>query len=142
MNSSFFFSVLLLAGAAMLLSFGNQKQKDSTDTARLQQQSGEFLHYVAALNDIYISGTPPDGDVTASAVLPTWLPHSAVIVLRVSGGQGYAYAPFVPGLYAQILADTEDSTHFGLADTAGINTPAGRLSRPDFIPPGDVVYVR
>ncbi|OWY74699.1 type IV pilus biogenesis protein PilM (plasmid) [Pantoea allii] len=142
MNYSVFFSMALLTGAAILLSLGNEEHKDSTDTARLQQQSGEFLHYVEALNDLYSTGTPPDGDVTARAILPSWLPHSSAITLRVSGGQGYAYAPFVPGLYAQILADTEDSTHFGRADSAGINTPAGRLSRPDFIPPGDVVYVR
>lgn len=142
MNSSMFISIILLAAASMLLSFGNDKQRDSTEGARQQQQSGEFLHYVAALNDLYSSGSPADGDVTAIAVLPSWLPHSSAIVLRVSGGQGYAFTPSQPGLYGQILADTENSTHFGITDAAGINTPAGRLTRPDFVPPGCVVYVR
>lgn len=142
MNSSLFISIILLAAASMLLSFGNSKQRESTDGARQQQQSGEFLHYVAALNDLYSSGTPADGDVTTKAVLPSWLPHSSAIVLRVSRGQGYAFTPSQPGLYGQIMADTENSTHFGITDAAGINTPAGRLTRPDFVPPGYVVYVR
>ncbi|MBF1995200.1 type IV pilus biogenesis protein PilM [Serratia symbiotica] len=64
------------------------------------------------------------------------------IALRISGDIAYAFRPAVPGLFSQLLQDTENSTHFGLSDPTGITTPTGWQSRPAFIPVGYVVYLR
>lgn len=141
MKSSFIAAVMLFAVSILLLCVNNI-EKENTENVTRSQLAGQFLHYSSALNDLYGGGTPPDGDVINRISLPDWLPRTAAIQMRVSGGTGYTFTPSYPGLLAQVLQETENSTHFGLTDAAGINTPAGRLSRPAFIPAGYVVYVR
>lgn len=142
MRSSLFFAAALLAMVSILLSCVNDANRDRVANVTQAQLSGQFLHYVSAFNDLW-TGTPPaDGDVAARIILPEWLPRNTHIQMRISGGVGYIYAPSSPGLYAQLLEDTENSSHYGLSDADGINTPSGRLARPDFIPAGYVVYVR
>ncbi|WP_058970018.1 type IV pilus biogenesis protein PilM [Type-D symbiont of Plautia stali] len=142
MRSSIFFAAVLLAAVSILLSCVNDANRDTVANATQAQLSGQFLHYVSAFNDLWTGTTPADGDAAARITLPDWLPRSAAIQLRISGGAGYVYTPSAPGFYAQLMEDTENSSHFGLSDAAGINTPSGRLARPDFIPAGYVVYVR
>ncbi|HEB4876195.1 TPA: type IV pilus biogenesis protein PilM [Kluyvera ascorbata F0526] len=142
MRSSLFFAAVLLAAVSILLSCVNDANRDGVASVTQAQLSGQFLNYVSAFNDLWNGTTPADGDAAARITLPDWLPRNAGIQLRISGGAGYIYAPSSPGFYAQLLEDTENSSHFGLSDAAGINTPSGRLSRPDFIPSGYVVYVR
>lgn len=127
---------------SILLSCVNDANRDGVANVTQAQLSGQFLHYVSAFNDLWTSTTPADGDAAARITLPDWLPRNTDIQLRISGGAGYIYAPASPGFYAQLLEDTENSSHFGLSDGDGINTPSGRLARPDFIPAGYVVYVR
>ncbi|WP_042958393.1 type IV pilus biogenesis protein PilM [Erwinia tasmaniensis] len=142
MRSSLFFAAALLAAVSILLSCVNDANRDTLANAQQAQQSGQFLHYVSAFNDLWVADTPPDGDAASRITLPDWLPQSSSIRLRISGGAGYVYTPSSPGFYAQLMEDTEYSSHFGMSDAAGINTPSGRLARPDFIPAGYVVYVR
>lgn len=142
MRSSVFFAVALLAAVSILLSCVNDNSRDGVARVTQEQQAGQFLNYVSALNDLYVSGTPADGDASGRITLPGWLPRNANIQLRISSGVGYVFIPSAPGLYAQLLQDTDNSAHFGLSDTASINTPSGRVSRPNFIPAGYVVYVR
>ncbi|MEN4610290.1 type IV pilus biogenesis protein PilM [Pantoea agglomerans] len=142
MRSSIFFAAVLLAAVSILMSCVSDANRDSVADVTQAQLAGQFLNYVSAFNDLYASGTPPDGDAAGRVSLPSWLPRSNKIQLRISSGTGYVYAPSSPGFYTQLMEDTENSSHFGLADAAGISTPSGRLARPDFIPAGYVVYVR
>lgn len=142
MRSSIFFAAVLLAAVSILLSCVNDANRDSVASVTQAQQSGQFLQYVSAFNGLWTSTTPADGDAATRITLPDWLPRSSSIQLRISGGAGYVYTPSSPGLYAQLMEDTDNSSHFGLSDAAGINTPSGRLTRPGFIPAGYVVYVR
>lgn len=142
MRSSIFFAAALLAAVSILLSCVNDASRDGTASVIQAQQAGQFLQYVSAFNDLWTGSTPADGDAVARITLPDWLPRSTSIQLRISGGAGYVYTPSSPGFYAQLMEDTENSSHFGLSDAAGINTPSGRLARPDFIPAGYVVYMR
>ncbi|CBJ48258.1 type IV pilus biogenesis protein PilM [Erwinia amylovora] len=142
MRSSIFFAVALLAAVSILLSCVNDTSRDGVARVTQEQQAGQFLNYVSAFNDLYVSGTPADGDASGRVTLPGWLPRNANIQLRISSGVGYVFIPSAPGFYGQLMQDTENSSHFGLSDTAGINTPSGRVPRPDFIPAGYVVYVR
>lgn len=142
MKSSIFFAAALLAAVSILLSCVSDARRDNVASVTQAQLAGQFLNYVSAFNDLYASGIPADGDVSGRVMLPDWLPRSSLIQLRVSGGIGYVFTPASPGLFAQLLRETENSAHVGLSDAAGINTPSGRLARPDFIPAGHVVYVR
>ncbi|MCX8963107.1 oxidoreductase [Erwinia psidii] len=142
MKSSLFFAAALLAAVSILLSCVSRTQRDHFDNVTKEQLAGQFLNYVSAFNDLYASGPPADGDAVNRIILPGWLPKSSSIQLRISNGAGYAFAPTSPGLYTQLLQETENSSHFGISDATGINTPSGRLTRPDFIPVGYVVYVR
>ena len=142
MRSSVFFAAMLLAVATSCLMFINLSARENVDRVTQGQQAGQFLQYVSAFNNLWTSSTPADGDAAARITLPDWLPRSSTILLRISGGAGYVFMPASPGVYAQLMTDTENSSHFGLSDAAGINTPSGRLARPDFIPAGYVVYVR
>jgi hypothetical protein len=142
MRSSIFFAAALLAAVSILLSCVNEASRDNVASVTRMQQSGQFLHYVSAFNDLWTGQTPADGDAGTRIALPDWLPRNTGIQLRISGGAGYVYAPSSPGFFAQLMEDTENSSHFGLSEAAGINTPAGRLARPSFIPAGYVVYVR
>ncbi|QZY97762.1 type IV pilus biogenesis protein PilM [Pantoea dispersa] len=142
MRSSIFFAAVLLAAVSILLSCVNDANRDSVARVTQAQQSGQFLQYVSAFNGLWAGTTPADGDAATRITLPDWLPRSSSIQLRISGGAGYVYTPSSPGLYAQLMEDTDNSSHFGLSDAAGINTPSGRLTRPGFIPAGYVVYVR
>lgn len=142
MKSSIFFAAVLLAAVSILLSCVDSARRENVASVIQGQQAGQFLHYVSAFNDLWTGNTPTDGDAAVRINLPSWLPRSADIQLRISGGAGYVYTPSSPGFYAQLMEDTEYSSHFGMSDAAGINTPSGRLARPDFIPAGYVVYVR
>lgn len=142
MRSSVFFAAILLAIASSCLIFINIAVRNNVESVTRGQQAGQFLNYVSAFNDLWTGTTPADGDAAARITLPDWLPRSSSIQLRISGGAGYVYTPSSPGLYAQLMEDTENSSRFGLSDAAGINTPSGRLTRPGFIPAGYVVYVR
>ncbi|MBY4841280.1 type IV pilus biogenesis protein PilM [Pantoea sp. DY-5] len=142
MRSSVFFAAVLLAAVSILLSCVNDVSRESVASVTQAQLSGQFLNYVAAFNDLWTGSTPAEGDAAARITLPSWLPRNTGIQLRISGGTGYVFTPSSPGLYAQLMGDTENSSHFGLSDAAGINTPSGRIARPDFIPAGYVVYVR
>ncbi|WP_168403402.1 type IV pilus biogenesis protein PilM [Erwinia amylovora] len=142
MKSSIFLAAALLAAVSILLSCANDVSRDNVASVTQAQQSGQYLHYVSAFNDLWTGSVPADGDASARVKLPAWLPRSSSIQLRISGGTGYVFTPSSTGFYAQLMEDTENSSHFGLSDAAGINTPSGRLARPDFIPPGYVVYVR
>ncbi|MCR8998652.1 type IV pilus biogenesis protein PilM [Rahnella perminowiae] len=142
MKSSLFFTAVLLAAVSILLSIITDAQTKNVAVVTQEQQAAQFLNYVGALNDLYSSGTPADGDVTTRITLPAWQPHGNQIQLRISSGTGYAFTPSSPGLFAQLMQMTENSTHFGLSDATGINTPAGKLTRPGFLPSGYVVYVR
>lgn len=142
MKSSLFFAAVLLVAASILMSVVNDAQKERVVVVKQEQLALQFLNYVEALNDLFAAGTPADGDVTALVTLPDWQPKTSRIVLRISSGVGYAFLPSSPGLFSQLLQYTENSGHFGLSDVAGINTPAGQLNRPSFIPVGYVVYVR
>lgn len=142
MRSSIFFAAALLAAVSILMSCVSDANKNSVADVTQAQLAGQFLNYVSAFNDLFASGTPPDGDAAGRVLLPAWLPRSSVIQLRISRGAGYVYAPSSPGFYARLMEETENSSHFGLADAAGISTPSGRIARPDFIPAGYVVYVR
>ncbi|SFF37859.1 PilM protein [Kosakonia radicincitans] len=142
MRSSIFFATVLLAVASILLSCVNDASRNNVASVTQAQQAGQFLNYVSAFNDLWTANAPADGDAAAKVTLPDWLPRNTSIQLRISGGAGYVFAPSSPGLYAQLMDDTENSSHYGLSDAAGINTPSGRLARPDFIPVGYVVYVR
>ncbi|EOW6411065.1 MULTISPECIES: type IV pilus biogenesis protein PilM [Cronobacter] len=132
----------LLAVVSILLSCVSDANRDKVSTVSQQQTAGQFLHYVSALNDLYETGTPADGDADNRITLPGWLPPNSTIKLRISGGIGYVFMPASPGLFTQILQETENSLHYGLSDATGINTNSGRLVRPGFIPPGYVVYMR
>ncbi|MBE5254670.1 type IV pilus biogenesis protein PilM [Mixta mediterraneensis] len=142
MKSSLFFAAALIAAVSILLSCVSSTRQEHFDNVKKEQLAGQFLNYVSAFNDLYASGTPADGDAIDRVMLPGWLPKSSTIQLRISNGAGYAFAPASPGLYTQLLHETENSSHFGISDAAGINTPSGRLTRPNFIPAGYVVYVR
>lgn len=142
MKSSIFFAAALLAAVSILLSCVNGASRDNVASVTQAQLASQFLNYVAAFNELYVSGTPAEGDASTRVSLPGWQPRSSNIQLRISGGTGYVFMPSSPGVYTQLLQATENSAHFGLSDTAGINTPAGRLVRPGFIPAGYVVYVR
>lgn len=142
MKSSIFFAAVLLAAVSIMLSCVSDKSRDRVDVVSQEQLAGQFLNYVAAFNELWSAGTPADGDAAGRVSLPGWLSQNSSIRLYVSGGAGYAFMPATPGLYAQLLQETENSAHFGLSDDAGINTPSGQLVRPGFIPAGYVVYVR
>lgn len=142
MRSGLFFAAALLAAVSILLSCVSERQRDQVANVTKEKSTGQFLNYVSAFNDLYTSGTPPDGDAASRISLPGWLPQSSNVHLRISNGIGYVFTPASPGLYSQVLQETENSAHFGLSDTAGINTPSGRIARPDFIPAGYLVYVR
>ena len=142
MRSSIFFAASLLAAVSILLSCVNDASRDSVANIKQAQQSGQFLHYVYAFNDLWSDSIPADGDASTRITLPSWLPQNTDIQLRISGGAGYVYTLSSPGFYTQLMEDTENSAHFGLSDSTGINTPSGPLARPDVIPPGYVVYVR
>ena len=142
MNSSLFFSALLFALVGTLLYQINISQHDSVAYVTKEQQAGQFLNYVASFNDLYASGTPQDGDARDRVILPEWLPKSNSIQLIINNGAGYVFTPSSPGIYAQLLQETENSAHFGVSDATGINTPSGRISRPDFVPAGYIVYMR
>lgn len=142
MKSSLYFVAALLAVVSIILSSVSDAQKDGVAVVREEQLSSQFLNYVGALNDLYLTGNASDGDVKSRISLPAWLPKSDSISLRISGGVGYVFMPSSPGVYSQLLQSTENSAHIGLSDVAVIHTPAGQLIRPDFIPSGYVVYVR
>lgn len=142
MKSSIFFAAALLAAVSILLSCVNNEQREKITEVTIEQQAGQFLNYVAAFNELYASGTPADGDAAGRIALPGWIPRSSNIQLRVSSGTGYVFTATSPGFYSRLLLETEGSSHFGLSDAAGINTPSGRIARPGFIPAGYVVYVR
>lgn len=142
MRSSLFFAVALLVAVSILLSCVNDERRENVADVTRAQLAGQFLHYASALNDLYTNGVPADGDVTAKVVLPDWLPQNSLIRIQISAGTGYAFTPSSPGLLSELQLETENSSHFGLSDAAGINTPTGRLARPGFIPAGYVVYVR
>ncbi|AVF38204.1 type IV pilus biogenesis protein PilM [Rahnella sikkimica] len=142
MKASLFFTAFFLAAVSILLSVVINIQKETIAVVTQQQLSSLFLNYAEALNDRYLSGTPADGDMTATITLPVWQPRSSQIVVRVSGGVGYIFMPSSPGVLSQLLQDTENSAHIGLSDATGIRTPAGVVPRPSFIPAGYVVYVR
>ena len=142
MKSSLFFAAALLAAVSILLSCVSHEQREKIINVNIEQQSGQFLNYVSALNELYSNGTPADGDAKGRIKLPGWLPRSSSIQLQINNGIGYIFMPSSPGLYARLLHETDSSSHFGLSDAAGINTTAGRLTRPGFIPAGYVVYVR
>ena len=142
MRSSIFFAAVLLAAVSILLSCSNDKSLNVVASATQAQRAGQFFHYVSAFNELWAGNTPADGDATGRITLPTWLPRDTRIQLRISNGAGYVFTPSSPGLFAQLMEETEYSSHFGLSDTAGINTASGRLVRPTFIPSGYVVYVR
>ncbi|WP_208951052.1 type IV pilus biogenesis protein PilM [Rahnella sp. ChDrAdgB13] len=142
MKSSLFFTAVLLAVVSILLSIITDAQTENIAVVTQEQQAAQFLNYVDAFNDLYTSGTPADGDVATRITLPAWQPRNNQIQLRVSGGTGYVFTPSTPGLFALLMQETENSSHFGLSDVTGINTPAGRLARPGFVPTGYVVYVR
>jgi hypothetical protein len=132
----------MLAVASILLSCANDTSREGVAQVTQEQQAGQFLNYVSAFNDLYASGIPADGDASGRIVLPEWLPRNSNIQLRISSGVGYVFTPSSPGFYAQLMQETEQSAHFGLSDSTGINTPSGLLPRPGFIPAGYVVYVR
>lgn len=142
MKSSLFFAAALLAVVSIMLSEVTGARQAGIDTAIQEQRAGQFLHYVAALNDLYVAGTPAEGDASARVTLPEWLPANDTIGLRISAGTAYVFTPSIPGLITEIQQQTEYSMHFGLSDDSGIIMPAGRIFRPDFIPAGYVVYVR
>ena len=142
MKSSIFFAAALLVAVSVLMSCVSDKSRDTVADVTQAQLAGQFLNYVSAFNDLWAAGSPADGDASGRVTLPAWLPHNSNIVLRISGGVGYVFTPSSPGFYSQLMQDTENSAHFGMSDTAGINTPTGRLARPSFIPAGYVVYVR
>lgn len=142
MRSPIFFAILLLTAATIVLSFVNDASRNNVARVTQAQQAGQFINYVYAFNDLWTAKTPADGDAAARIKLPAWQPLNTSIQMRISGGAGYVFTPSSPGFYQQLMEDTENSSHFGLSDAAGINTPAGRLARPDFIPVGYVVYVR
>lgn len=142
MRSSLFFVAVLLAAAGVLMTFINASGSDNSARVLQEQQAGQFLHYVAAFNNLWAVSAPADGDAASKVSLPSWLARNSSIQLRISGGTGYVFAPSSPGFYSQLMQKTENSAHFGLSDAAGINTPSGRLTRPGFIPAGYVVYVR
>lgn len=142
MKASLFFTAVFLAAVSILLSVVINVQKETVSSVTEQQLTSQFLNYADALNDRYLSGTPADGDVTATITLPGWQPRNNQISVRVSGGIGYVFMPSSPGVLSQLLQDTDNSAHIGLTDSAGIHTPAGIVSRPSFIPAGYVVYVR
>lgn len=142
MKASLFFTAFFLAAVSILLSVVINIQKETVAVVTQQQLSSLFLNYAEALNDRYLSGTPADGDMTATITLPVWQPRSSQIVVRVSGGVGYIFMPSSPGVLSQLLQDTENSAHIGLSDATGIRTLAGVVPRPSFIPAGYVVYVR
>ncbi|EKS1073441.1 type IV pilus biogenesis protein PilM [Cronobacter sakazakii] len=139
---SYFLAAALVVAVSILLSCVSDANRNAVETVSQQQAAGQFLHYVAALNALYGSGTPPDGDAVDRISLPQWLPHNTTIQARISGGIGYVFMPASPGVFTQVLYDTENSSHFGFSDAVGINTNSGRLVRPGFIPPGYVVYMR
>lgn len=142
MKSSLFFAAAILAAVSILLSCVKNAQLDKVAHVTKEQQAGQFLNYISAFTELYASGVPADGDAINRVTLPSWLPRNSMIQLRISNGEGYVFTPASPGLYSQLLQETENSSHFGISDAAGINTPSGRLSRPNFIPAGYVVYVR
>jgi len=142
MKSSLFFAAALLAAVSILLSSVSDAQKEGVSVVTQDQLANQFLNYAEALNELYVAGPPSDGDVTARITLPDWQPRNSSIVLRVSGGVGYAFMPSSPGVLSQLLQIAENSAHIGLSDAAAIHTPAGQIARPDFIPSGYVVYVR
>lgn len=142
MKSSIFFAAALLAAVSILMSCVSDRSRDTVTDVTQAQLAGQFLNYVSAFNELWTAGTTADGDASGRVMLPGWLPLSTKIYLRISGGEGYVYTPSSPGFYAQLMQETDNSSHFGLSDAAGINTTAGRLARPDFIPAGYVVYVR
>ncbi len=142
MRSSIFLATVLLTAVSILLSCVNDASRDNVSRVMQEQQAGQFLNYVSSFNDLWTANASEDGDAAARVILPDWLPRNTSIQLRISGGVGYVFTPSSPGLYTQLMNDTENSSHYGLSDENGINTPSGRLARPDFIPAGYVVYVR
>ncbi|MEQ9928007.1 type IV pilus biogenesis protein PilM [Pectobacterium parvum] len=142
MRSSIFFAASLLMVVSILQSCVNNAGREHVNNVTEGQRAGQFLNYVSAFNDLWTIAVPADGDGAERVKLPSWLPRSSNIQLRISDGVGYVFTPSSPGLYAQLMEDTENSSHYGLSDTTGINTPSGRIARPEFIPAGHVVYVR
>lgn len=142
MKTALFLAATLLMAASILLSIVSDMQQSPLAVVKQQQQSSQFLHYVEALDNVLCAAMPTNGDVSDRVTLPAWLPQSSGIALRISGDIAYAFRPAVPGLFSQLLQDTENSTHFGLSDLTGITTPTGWQPRPAFIPVGYVVYLR
>lgn len=116
--------------------------RNRIDELRIQNLSGQLINYSNALNDLYANGTPADGDATSRLVLPQWLARSPDIRATIQGGAGFVYMPTSPGLFTQVELETEKSAHFGISDGSGMNTTAGRVNLPSFIPPNYVVYAR
>jgi len=142
MKSAIFFVTAIITVAYILLSSVTTSYKDSVARVIEEQHAGQFLHYVSAFNELWDKGKTADGDASSRIFLPSWLPRDSSIQLRISSGTGYVFMPSVPGFYKQLIQQTDNNAHFGLSDDTGISTPAGRLTRPGFIPAGYVVYVR
>lgn len=142
MNFTVYVAIIGLLLVALIVSNSDNNTRNRIDELRIQNLSGQLINYSNALNDLYANGTPADGDATARLVLPQWLARNPDIRATIQGGAGFVYMPTSPGLFTQVELETEKSAHFGISDGSGMNTTAGRVNLPSFIPPGYVVYAR
>ncbi|MCW0309931.1 type IV pilus biogenesis protein PilM [Pantoea ananatis] len=142
MNYTLFMAIFALMIVSAVTSQSDNNTRNRIDELRIQNLSGQLINYSNALNDLYANGTPADGDATTRLVLPQWLARNPDIRATIQGGAGFVYMPTSPGLFTQVELETEKSAHFGISDGSGMNTTAGRVNLPAFIPPGYVVYAR
>lgn len=142
MRAAAFFALIFISFVSGFLIFINDASSERLKIVENEKLEGQFVNYIASVNAFYLNGPPDDGDFTSRLNVPEWLGEYEEITFRVSDGVGYLYTPSESGLFGQLLEMTENSAHIGISYSDGIKTVIAIYTRPEFIPPGCIVYMR
>ncbi|EGH9360821.1 type IV pilus biogenesis protein PilM [Salmonella enterica] len=137
-------SLLIISLCILVLTFWQKVvggDKSFVETSR-ESNAALFLNYVTAFDSYFLNNGSATGDVTTKITLPMWLPNDGSIRMYISGGYGYVFMPSSSGLLSEIMKSTDNSLLVGFSDSTSIVTLGGRISKPAFIPPGYIVYLR
>lgn len=137
-------SMLVVAFLTLLTAFYQNlnNSRESYNESLRTNKALLFLNYTSAFDTYYPGKDSPDGDVTSKVILPDWLPKDSAIKMYIGGGYGYVCMPSESGVLAEIMKATDYSALVGVSNNTVITTTSGTMTKPAFIPPGYIVYVR
>lgn len=116
--------------------------KDQYEQSLRTNKSSSFISYTTAFDNYYYENKNDNGDVTDKVKIPIWIPKNNTVKMYISGGNGYIYMPLESGVFSEVLKATDYSALVGISDDSVIKTSSGTITKPVFIPSGNIVYVR